>query len=228
MQRRTYVIGVAVLLAALLTFSGVAQSAMWVGAELGGNLATGSEVKFNGVLQGGVHFHGSVIGGAAMGYDFVNSGIGGRAWPDWMKYFSVATDITYNKLSVHSLGGVLVDELIPFKAIDGYCVAWTFLFMAHYGFFPDSEIPAGRVNPYIGVGPAIIWSGLNVGGVSGASTNVALVVEPGVRWVVLQNVSIDTSFRYRLVRPDYTFNQLDMTIQPLHQCSFLVRANYHF
>ena len=34
-------------------------------------------------------------------------------------------------------------------------VAWTFLFMAHYGFMPDSEVPSGRINPYIGVGPAI-------------------------------------------------------------------------
>ena len=37
MKKKTYVLGVAVLLAALLALSGVAQSAMWVGAEIGGN-----------------------------------------------------------------------------------------------------------------------------------------------------------------------------------------------
>ena len=34
----------------------------------------------------------------------------------------------------------------------------TFLFMFHYGFLPDSEVPSGRINPYLGVGPAIVWT----------------------------------------------------------------------
>ena len=37
MKKKTYVLGVAVMLAGLLALSGVAQSAMWVGAQLGGN-----------------------------------------------------------------------------------------------------------------------------------------------------------------------------------------------
>jgi len=41
----------------------------------------------------------SVIGGATIGYDFVNAGFGGRAWPDWMRYFSFAMDYTYNRLT---------------------------------------------------------------------------------------------------------------------------------
>ena len=45
--------------------------------------------------------------------------------------------------------------------VNGYVAVWTFLLMAHYGFLPDSEVPSGRVNPYIGVGPAIVFSGIN-------------------------------------------------------------------
>ena len=81
--------------------------------------------------------------------------------------------------------------------MNGYEVAWTFLFMAHYGFLPDSEVPGGRINPYIGVGPAIVWTGIdgkvpgtglvagNVenGRISDNAMNIALVVEPGIRWV---------------------------------------------
>lgn len=223
MKKKTCVVGVALFLAALLALSGVAQSAMWVGAEVGGNFPTSSMIEFNGVQTGGVHFDGTVIGGAAIGYDFVNSGFGAYAWPDWMKYFSIATDITYNPLRVHSIGGVPVST-----GINGYCVAWTFMLMAHYGLFPDSEVPSGRVNPYIGVGPAIVWSGLSIGQFDGNSTNVALVVEPGIRWVALKNVSIDTSFRYRLASPSYTLGRIDTTLETLHQLSFLVRANYHF
>jgi len=223
MKKKTYVVGVAVLLAALLALSGVAQSAMWVGAELGGNFPMSPMAKAAGIELGGVGFDGTVIGGATMGYDFVNSGFGAYAWPDWMKYFSIATDITYNPLRVHSIGGNAV--LFTDK---GYCVAWTFLLMAHYGLFPDSEIPSGRVNPYIGVGPAIVWSGITIGQFNGNSTNIGLVVEPGIRWVALKNVSIDTSFRYRMASPSYTFVGGDTKLEPLHQLSFLVRANYHF
>lgn len=223
MKNKTYVVGVAVLLAALLALSGVAQSAMWVGAELGGNLPMSPMAKAAGIELGGINFDGTVIGGATIGYDFVNSGFGAYAWPDWMKYFSIATDITYNPLRVHSIGGNAV-----LSAVKGYCVAWTFLLMAHYGLFPDSEIPSGRVNPYIGVGPAIVWSGLTIGQFNGNSTNIGLVVEPGIRWVALKNVSIDTSFRYRLASPSYSFVGVDTKLEPLHQLSFLVRANYHF
>ena len=223
MKKKTYVVGVAVLLAALLALSGVAQSAMWVGAELGGNFPMSPMAKAAGIELGGVDFDGTVIGGATMGYDFVNSGFGAYAWPDWMKYFSIATDITYNPLRVRTIGGNP-----PFTTVNGYCVAWTFLLMAHYGLFPDSEIPSGRVNPYIGVGPAIVWSGITIGQFNGNSTNIGLVVEPGIRWVALKNVSIDTSFRYRMASPSYTFVGGDTKLEPLHQLSFLVRANYHF
>jgi outer membrane protein W len=223
MKKKTYVVGVAVLLAVLLALSGVAQSAMWVGAELGGNFPMSPMAKAAGIELGGVNFDGTVIGGGTIGYDFVNSGTGAYAWPDWMKYFSIATDITYNPLRVHSIGGNAVSSTDK-----GYCVAWAFLLMAHYGLFPDSVVPSGRVNPYIGVGPAIVWSGFNLGPFSSNSTNVGLVVEPGIRWVVFPNVSIDTSCRYRMAEPSYTFNGVDTKLEPLHQLSFLVRANYHF
>jgi opacity protein-like surface antigen len=240
MKKKTYVVGVAVVLVALLSFSGVAKSAMWFGAELGGNFPMSPDLKvtgFNfggaGYNFGGAMFRTAVIGGATLGYDFVNSGFGAYAWPDWMKYFSIATDITYNSLNVLSIGGANIPT-----PVRGYCVAWTFLFMAHYGFFPDSEIPSGRVNPYIGVGPAIIWSGIDLGpfvlapcqlrALSGSSTNIGFVLEPGIRWMAFKQVSIDTSFRYRLASPTYDIRGVDFELNPLHQLSFLVRANYHF
>ena len=120
--------------------------------------------------------------------------------------------------------------------LKGYEYAWTFLFMAHYGFMPDSEVPSGRINPYIGVGPAIVWSGFEspFGGGGGVNAmNVALVVEPGIRWVAFPNVSIDTALRYRYAVPSYDVATLpgvgNVSLSPtLHQFAFLLRANYHF
>jgi hypothetical protein len=239
MKKKMFVLGVAALVAAMLALSGVAQSAMWVGAELGGNFPTNPTINVNaGPFSGSLDSVGikpSVIGGATIGYDFVNSGFGAYAWPDWMKYFSFAMDITYNKLTINggqgfTVGNRTVNLLPGDMKLKGYEVAWTFLFMAHYGFLPDSEVPAGRIHPYIGVGPAILWSGFeNPVGTGGAnSMNVALVVEPGIRWMCLPNVSIDTAMRYRYASPSHDIGGNISVSETLNQFAFLLRANYHF
>jgi hypothetical protein len=236
MKKKMYVVGMAALVAAMLALSGVAQSAMWVGAELGGNFPVSTNINvsaggFSGNV-GNTSIQPAVIGGAIIGYDFVNSGFGAYAWPDWMQYFSFATDITYNRLQVNGGQNATLYNVLPSNMrLKGYEVAWTFLFMAHYGFLRDSEVPSGRINPYIGVGPAILFSGFEspVGNGSAGATNVALVVEPGIRWMCLSNVSIDTSMRWRYAAPSYDIgNNINLSVSPLHQLAFLVRANYHF
>lgn len=249
MKKKTYVVGVAVLLAALLALAGVAQAAMWVGAELGGNFTANSDIKINGNSTGSnTSFSPAVIGGATIGYDFVNAGFGAYAWPDWMKYFSIATDITYNRLNVNSSSGNngLAAALAPGSRLEGSAFAWTWMLMAHYGFLPDSEIPTGRINPYIGVGPAIVWTTIDGGsigtgpvpatGVAGgtfhsiggaSSTNIALVAEAGIRWVCFKQVSVDTAYRFRWLEPSWSAGPVTVSA-PLYMHSFLVRANYHF
>jgi hypothetical protein len=97
------VLGVATLVAALLALSGVAQSAMWVGAEFGGNfnaypMMSVSSPEVNRTLQ--TELRPYVIPGVTLGYDFVNASFGAYAWPDWMKYFSFALDFTYNRMTI--------------------------------------------------------------------------------------------------------------------------------
>jgi hypothetical protein len=242
-MKKTYVLGLAVLLAGLLALSGVAQSAMWVGAELGGNFPAATNFSVNNFnINNDTKINASVIGGAMIGYDFVNAGFGAYAWPDWMKYFSFATDITYNRLVVESGAGGLANALPTNSRMNGYCIAWTFLFMAHYGFMPDSEVPSGRIVPYIGVGPAVIFTGADfslpapgnrVNALTNtrfatSATNVALVVEPGIRWMCLKNVSVDTAFRWRYAVPSWGNDVVTIKANPLNQFSFLLRANYHF
>jgi len=244
MKKKTYVLGVAVVLAGLLALSGVAQSAMWVGAQLGGNFQPGTSMSFSGYgVSATQHteIRPSVLGGVTLGYDFVNSGFGAYAWPDWMKYFSFAMDLTYNRLTIQDHGPDIGQYFSSNSRLNGYEVAWSFLFMAHYGFLPDSEVPTGRVVPYIGVGPAIIFTGVQFttpgvfhrfgqyssnGGDS--AINVGLVVEPGVRFMCMKNVSVDTAFRYRYSQPSWSDDNVTIKTKPLHQLGFLVRANYHF
>ncbi len=250
MKKKTYVVGVAVLLAALLAMAGVAQSAMWVGAEIGANFPADSSIKVNGNDTGrSASFSPAVIGGAGIGYDFVNTGFGAYDWPDWMKYFSIFTDFTYNRLNVNAsssgssgLGGVLPAG----SRLEGSVAAWTWMLMAHYGFMPDSVIPTGRINPYVGIGPAVVWTTIDAGdigfgpipatGVPGgvrqsvgatSSTNIALVAEAGIRWMCFKQVSVDTAYRFRWLEPSWSVG--NATVQaPLYLHAFLVRANYHF
>jgi opacity protein-like surface antigen len=236
------VLGVAALVVALLALSGVAQSAMWVGAEFGGNFQPYPEISVNGRgvnTSSQTEIRPSVIPGVTIGYDFVNAGFGAYAWPNWMQYFSFAMDVTYNRLAIQDAGPGIGKFFSPGSRWDGYEVAWTFLFMAHYGFMRDDVAPSGRINPYLGVGPAIVWTGVTakiptVGtkqfrqDAADNAMNVALVVEPGIRWVCLKNVSVDTAMRWRYSVPSYDINNITVKVNPLNQFSCLVRANYHF
>ena len=108
MKKKMYVLGVAALVVALLALSGVAQSAMWVGANSGVISSLYPEISMSAArgvnTSSQTEIRPSVIGGATIGYDFVNAGFGAYAWPDWMKYFSFAMDITYNRLAIQDAG----------------------------------------------------------------------------------------------------------------------------
>ncbi len=239
------VLGLMFLALTLVLVPGPTNSAMWVGGEIGGNFIQSTTLHAGDSIVSNMKFDPSVIGGITIGYDFVNTGFLGYNYPDWMKYFSFAVDFTYNRMQMrggeHTVqtGAVTNNAFFGKPAFDGYMAALTFLFMAHYGFMPDSEAPGGRINPYVGVGPAILFSGGHLNDVgnlsngSSSSTDIALVAEAGIRWVCLKNVSIDTSYRFRYARPSYDFSRATF-LNPAHVAadiyshSFLVRANYHF
>jgi opacity protein-like surface antigen len=244
MSKKAYrLVGLLFLVLTLVALPGVASSAMWVGVELGGNFVASPDIDIKGggaptFTYKSARVEPSVIAGVTLGYDFVKEGFAGYNWPDWMKYFSFATDFTYNRMDFRqqyldaTFAGLSGKATLP--KIEGYMAAWTFLFMAHYGFLPDSEVPAGRLHPYLGVGPAVLLSGINgskfnVG--TSSSVNVALVTEVGLRFMALKNVSLDAAFRYRYAgAPSYSFanNNGDVSLNDLNAFSFLFRTSYHF
>ncbi len=240
-MRKLYVFVMVAVMAAVLAMPGSARSAMWVGGELGANVwLTGTDWKVSGPF-GEANFKGvlgspQVVGGLTIGYDFVNKGFGAYSWPDWMKYFTFATDFTYNRISIPTqtvdieFNGIKARG--PFS-INGYAATWSFLFIGHYGFLPDSEVPEGRISPYLGVGPAILFSGFNFDELgSSSSVNIALQSELGVRFMALKNVSIDVGLRYLYGTPTYHFtSSVGETVDintTTHFFTFLCRAAYHF
>ncbi len=237
-------IGIGVLIA-LLALPGAGWGAMWAGGQVGANFManadqTWSMDSFTETLKN-AKYDPAVLGGITLGYDFVKTGFLGYNWPDWMRYFSFALDFTYNGAPARQQNVDLVVDgvVIPKQFVTMFrqefrFATLSFLFMAKYGFLGDSEVPLGRIIPYVAVGPGVLFSSLQTNlqtDNSASSTDIALVTEAGVRFMCLKNVSLDAGCRYRLAQPSYNINvnggvwkvQVDA-----NQFTALFRANYHF
>jgi hypothetical protein len=247
-------------LALTLALGEPVQARMWVGLQLGANFSASLDVDLNEpflfATYRGVKARPSVIGGLTIGYDFVREGFLGYRWPDWMKYFSFATDFTYNRFVMGKqrvktfINGFNIGRTVfppnflglfnNSARVEVGMAVWSFLFIGKYGFFPDADVPFGRLQPYVGLGPGIMFTGID--GMteffgfplkSQSSVELALVTETGVRYMALKNVSLDVCFRYRYAAPGYSFPspligrrvQVDFDAQ---QFSAMVRAAYHF
>jgi opacity protein-like surface antigen len=175
----------------------------------------------------------AVVGGVRIGTWFVPTGTLGCNYPGWMKYLGFYTDFSYHKLNVTRTSCAVNDisESGSFNGTfpgqfssKGYVATWAFMFSARYGFLPDNEVPFGRLQPYIGVGPAILFTAMKpqavaynngtVGGFANPGGDFAVIpalaVDAGIRYMVFPHVSVDISFRYRYAQPNFTFNFTDI------------------
>jgi len=221
----------------------------------------GAAVKFSSVS-----FEPAVFGGLTVGYDFVNTGFAGYDWPSWMKYFGVIVDFSYNRVAVRNQflpvsGAVTINGANRFSAVfpngvghlfdntgdtsNGCIPTLSFMVYGHYGFFPDSVVPIGRVHPYLAVGPAVAWTALDLGPYglgTQTSTNIALAAEGGVRFILLPNVTWDIGLRYRYLVPSawtasgnvsvagYVLSPgaVRAQVDSINAFTVLTRVNYHF
>lgn len=228
-------------LAILLAMPPVCRAEMYVEGYLGGAMAPAQDMNFSNpticstltrITHGtpGEFDNPFVIGGGKVGMWLVKEGWMKDWLPccneqEWMKYFGFYVDLNYQNLDFKRRTGVSIDNL-GFKSrnifwSEGNAFTVAFMFAGRYGFLQDAEVPFGRLQPYLGLGPALMITsqdpamvidpeGIRKGPFHAApngktETTFGLEIEPGIRWMLLKNVSIDFSFKYRYANPSFTF-----------------------
>ena len=173
-MRKARVLVVALALLALV--AGTAQAEMFVEGYIGGNFAASSPnsitrtppiptlVFTRGDYRG--HIDPAFMGGLKLGAWFEQSGVlSGINFPAWMKYLGFYLDFCYHRLDFpeRTVGtwAIVNPPSTPFPRIwksEGAAATVAFMFAFRYGFLPDKEVPFGRLQPYVAVGPAIMFS----------------------------------------------------------------------
>lgn len=196
---------------------------LWVGGQAGltipGN--TNAEVQA-GRYQADIKnlgFDTGFMAGATVGYNF-------------MKYFGVALDYSWNGLNMPSqrtavnlytpYGGGLYSARVP--ATSGSQNTIAAMMMLHYGLLASETYPNGQVHPYVGVGPALVITTIG----SQTSSDIGLMAEAGVRTYVSPRVSLDAAFRYKMSDPSFTVRYATANPGPINTYGFLTRVSYHF
>jgi outer membrane protein W len=242
----TFLLPLLLAAASFLVLPSAGRAALWIGLQGGPNFVTDSDIKGQDLRIKNVKTETAVLGGVTIGYDFVKDGFLGYDWPNWLKYFSCAIDVTYNNFSqkaqdvqiITKRGDRLSMNITP---VDGHMLVLSFLLIAKYGFLPTPELPFGRLIPYVGVGPGMFFSVAETDYStymypSSDSAEFGIVTEAGIRYMVRPNISLDAAFRYRYVTPSYDVAYYSNVVGEFYnvgrifanQFNAIFRLNYHF
>jgi hypothetical protein len=246
------IIGLLVLVSSLILTPVISAAEMYFGLYGGINLVpdTDVDVRFSGAktvyTYKGVGVDPAIIGGLKFGYWFSREGTLAFNYPDWMKYFGIEMD-----LSIHELNWPrqsVLEARVPYmrRTISenyGYGITFAVMVMGRYGFLPDSDVPFGRLQPYLGIGPGAFLSVIDIfPNVAGRSDSQALClnVETGIRYLIVRSLSVNLSLKYRYIVPPYFLDENYwengqqvsnefLTVKPnYHMFTIILGVAYHF
>ena len=128
------------------------------------------------------------------------------------------------------------NNIFSFDNIDVTVVPLSFLvFFRVPGILPTSDIPHGRLQPYLAIGPSLFISNLEVnlqpGSASDTSLDIGLDARLGLGWRFDRNVGIFVEYRFSYASPEFedTIQGVKVTADTdLTTHSALVGVSFHF
>jgi opacity protein-like surface antigen len=170
----------------------------YVGGYIGGSMVNSQDWKFGAISFPGlaktsltastIKFDPSVVGGLKLGYYF-------HSFP----YFGVELESSFNRQDIRKAAvtlsrpfGLPEDNHGSVAAARLYVWSNAFHFMGRYGFLRDKEVPFGRLQPYVGIGPGfvLIYSWRD------AAKNFSVDAEAGMRYMLLRNLSAFVEYKF--------------------------------
>ncbi len=145
----------------------------------------------------------AIIFGGKVGYWFTKESFFGLKCPNWLKHLGLELDVNYHRFDWPEQT-ITISQTNKEYVLKNYGSALTaaLLFMFRYGFLPDSEVPFGRLQPYIGLGPMVFVTNtkLNIGrDFKSTEGKLGFALETGIRYLLWKHISINCAFKYRYV-----------------------------
>lgn len=174
---------------------GLFPGEFYVGGYLGGSLVQNTNLNYLSSISpagGGKvttnrqKFDPAVVGGLKIGY-FMQS----------IPYLGFEIETNYSRCAVGkqqvTLSRPVNGSTVAFLPNDSW-VNWTMAahVVGRYGFLRDDEVPFGRLQPYVGIGPGLVVLYDEVD----AAKNFAIDVMAGVRYMMLKNVSAFVEYKF--------------------------------
>jgi len=160
----------------------------FIGAFTGAGFVQSSRWSLDraGATTSRISYEASPIGGLKAGY-FLHSFpyVGAEIEFMFDKHNSGSTQVRLSRPVRGSTTAIL-----PVYHINVSTLA--FHFLARYGFLPDKEVPFGRLQPYVGLGPGfvILWSTYD------SAKNFSLEASAGLRYMVRKNLSLFAEYKF--------------------------------
>lgn len=126
---------------------------------------------------------------------------------DFLPWFGTEVETSFSRNVIRGPQGILSPPLadpgynVPNRVLGGsdYFMVWSMQanLLARYGFFKDKEVPFGRLQPYVGIGPGfeIVY------GTYDSTKNFAFEALAGIRYMCTDKLSIFFEYKY-----SYQFN----------------------
>lgn len=174
---------------------GLFPGEFYVGGYLGASLVPDTDLTFKGGIrpEGGGRltafkqgFEPAVVGGIKIGY-FLQS----------IPYLGFEAETNFANNYVYQqrvrLSRPVRGRTVAIMPTDDWAT-WTMALhvVGRYGFLPDEEVPFGRLQPYVGVGPGLVVIYDEVD----AAKNFAIDVMAGLRYMMLKNVSAFVEYKF--------------------------------